>query len=345
MIELERVNIRFPGFHVQNINLSIRSGEFFMLLGPTGAGKTVILEAIAGLIPMTEGRIIVNQRDVTNLPPEQRGIGIVYQDYALFPHLSVWKNILYGLRYHHRDEHESSAWIEWLVEELGIQAILHRTPTNLSGGEKQRVALARALAVHPSVLLLDEPLSALDQNFREGIRDLLKKLHQDLQITFLMVTHDFVEALFLGERMAILHHGQLEQVGTVAEVFYQPKNPFVAEFVGMKNVFPAKFYGQKAVLQTLELQLPKLPPPNSQYIGIRSEDIVLNPENLRAHDGNLLEGSIVEISHRGVYYQVSVQVGESVFTTFLPGSTVFAMQLAPARPVRLSIKPTAIHVF
>ncbi len=145
--------------------------------------------------------------------------------------------------------------------------------------------------------------------------------------------------------MAILHHGQLEQVGTVAEVFYQPKNPFVAEFVGMKNVFPAKFYGQKAVLQTLELQLPKLPPPNSQYIGIRSEDIVLNPENLRAHDGNLLEGSIVEISHRGVYYQVSVQVGESVFTTFLPGSTVFAMQLAPARPVRLSIKPTAIHVF
>ncbi len=149
-----------------------------MLLGPTGAGKTVILEAIAGLIPMTEGRIIVNQRDVTNLPPEQRGIGIVYQDYALFPHLSVWKNILYGLRYHHRDEHESSAWIEWLVEELGIQAILHRTPTNLSGGEKQRVALARALAVHPSVLLLDEPLSALDQNFREGIRDLLKKLHQ-----------------------------------------------------------------------------------------------------------------------------------------------------------------------
>ena len=136
-----------------------------------------------------------------------------------FPHLSVWKNITYGLRYHQKNERDSSDWLEWLIEELGIQDILHRIPLNLSGGEKQRVALARALAVHPSVLLLDEPLSALDPNFREGIRDVLKKLHQDLQMTFLMVTHDFAEALFLGERMAILHNGCIEQVGTVSEVF------------------------------------------------------------------------------------------------------------------------------
>lgn len=345
MIELERVTIQLADFQVQEMTLTIEQGEFFMLLGPTGAGKTVILEAIAGLTPMLSGRIRVNQRDVTDLPPERRGIGIVYQDYALFPHLSVWKNITYGLRYHQKNERDSSAWLEWLVEELGIHGILRRTPLNLSGGEKQRVALARALAVNPSVLLLDEPLSALDPNFREGIRDVLKKLHQDLQITFLMVTHDFAEALFLGERMAIIHDGCIEQVGTVSEVFYRPATPFAAEFVGMKNVFPAAFQKDKALLNHLEIQLASVPPPNCRYIGIRSEDIVLRPEKTPLNGENILDGHITRISHRGLYHEVSVRTGTTDFITVLPGSAVLAMQFTHNCPVYLAIPLSAIHVF
>jgi len=255
MIKIESLRIELPGFVLKDVELSIQDGEFFTLLGPTGAGKTLVLEAIAGVAPITSGRIWVKGRDITHLPPEQRGIGIVYQDYALFPHLSVLENITYGLRYHKADPQASKKWVRALIEQLGLQRLAKRSVRYLSGGEKQRVSIARALAVNPSVLLLDEPLSALDPNFREDIRDVLKKLHQEVKITFLMVTHDFADMLFLGQRTAILNRGKIEQVGSVSDVFERPATPFVADFLGMKNVFPATFEGTRAIVDGLELRL------------------------------------------------------------------------------------------
>jgi molybdate/tungstate transport system ATP-binding protein len=206
MIEIKDLFIKFPGFVLRDINLSIGDGEFFMLLGPTGAGKTLVLEAIAGIVPITGGQIVVKGRDITRLPPEHRGTSIVYQDYALFPHLSVLKNITYGLRYHKNDPKISEKRVTWLMEQLGLQSLAQRSIHNLSGGEKQRVALARALAVNPSVLLLDEPLSALDPNFREDIRELLKKLHQEVETTFLMWPNSWELRMFFMHHLKIKRH-------------------------------------------------------------------------------------------------------------------------------------------
>jgi len=345
MIEIESLRIVLSGFALQEIDLSIQDGEFFTLLGPTGAGKTLVLEAIAGVVPITSGRIRVKERDITDLAPEQRGIGIVYQDYALFPHLSVLENITYGLSYHRTDPQASKKWVEWLMERLGLQPLVHRSIYYLSGGEKQRVALARALAVNPSVLLLDEPLSALDPNFREEIRDVLKKLHEEVGITFLMVSHDFAEVLFLGQRTAILNRGRIEQIGPVSEVFQRPATPFVAEFVGMKNVFSATFEDAKAVVDDLELHLQGPPERDKRYVAIRSEDIVLSKEKLSRNGINIFQGKVLELADRGIYHEVSVRTGNVIFRAILTKSALFEMRLLEGKGVHIAIPSSAIHVF
>ena len=345
MIKIEELRIELPGFILDDISISIRDGEFFALLGPTGAGKTLILEAIAGVTPITSGRILVKGRDVTKLHPEQRGIGIVYQDYALFPHLSVHENINYGLRYHKIDPQESKRWVGWLMEQLALQPLANRSVKHLSGGEKQRVSLARALAVNPSVLLLDEPLSALDPNFREDIRDVLKKLHQEVGITFLMVTHDFAEALFLGDRTGILNHGRIEQVGTVADVFEHPVTPFVAEFVGMKNVFPATFDDARCVVRDLSLELEAPPGITQGHLAIRPEDVIVRKEAFSGNGMTVLQGKVLGVMDRGPYHEVLVKRGEVTFTATISKSDLFGLALSKDSEVHIGIRTSAIHVF
>ena len=251
MIRTENLSLRLGDFHLQDISLSIDKNRFFVLMGPTGAGKTVLLEALAGLVPIRGGRILINEKDVTRLPPERRGVGIVYQDYALFPHMSVRDNITYGLRYHRSSRTRAGQRFRELADLLDIEPLLDRTPGTLSGGELQRVALARALVVSPQVILLDEPLSALDPRFREEVRRALKRLHANSEVTFLMVTHDFTEALSLAERAAIMHNGRIEQEGSIQDIFQRPQTHFVADFVGMKNLFPATFAGTTALVSDL----------------------------------------------------------------------------------------------
>lgn len=345
MIEIAGLRMEFVGFALHNIDLSVRSEEFFTLLGPTGAGKTLILEAIAGVAPIDSGCIRLNGRDVTCLPPEKRGVGIVYQDYALFPHLSVKENVVYGLRYRGRDPGGSSDWVAWLMERLGIGPLSNRSPATLSGGEKQRVSLARALAVRPSVLLLDEPLSALDPNFREEIRELLKKLHRELRITFLMVTHDFAEALFLSERAAIINRGKIEQVGPVSEVFAQPSSPFVAEFVGMKNVFRADFSGARALLGGLELHLSRPPEGQKEYIAIRPEDVLIGMDSSSPGSSNVFLGKLCERIDRGLYHEVSIRKESLIFKAVLTKKDLFERNLQERAVVTVTIDPSAIHVF
>jgi molybdate/tungstate transport system ATP-binding protein len=342
MIQIQNLSVRFTGFALQDICLTLKNGEFFSLLGPTGAGKTLLLESIAGLVQPCEGRILIGGRDVTRLPPEKRGVGIVYQDQALFPHLSVGENICFGLRYHRKSGSHQNVSLDLLVNHLGLTHLLGRSVHDLSGGEKQRVALARALAIDPAVLLLDEPLSSLDPNFREEIRQLLKDLHRQTAITVLMVTHDFSEAHFLAQRVAVVNAGRIEQVGSVSGVFLQPATPFVAEFVGMKNIFPAIFDGSLARVGKLSLQI-KGPSSGHSSIAIRPEHVRLFTAPPEGCHPNLWEAIITRISNQGIYSDVVADVSGLQFKSILTTGTLHAMNLAPGVRVFMSVAPEDIH--
>ncbi|MEZ4600249.1 MAG: ABC transporter ATP-binding protein [Syntrophotaleaceae bacterium] len=345
MIRLEDVSVVFPGFAVRNISLHIATGEFFALLGPTGAGKSIILEAIAGLVRVTSGRVQVAGREVTHLPPEKRRIGIVYQDYSLFPHLSVIDNIRFGLRYFQQDEKDSEARVERLIGMLDLERIRQRKPLHLSGGEKQRVALARALSVNPSVVLLDEPLSALDPGFREDLRQMLKKLHQELGMTFLMVTHDFEETLCLADRVALIRQGQLEQVGTAEEIFHRPQTPFAAGFVGMKNIFPASMSGERIEFCGLSFPMPSGPLTAFRHAALRPEAISLGIGEDFSSDHLACPGVISRIVNLGFVHEVSVRCGEGEFRTYLDRKNLLQSGFLEGQKVYLGFDPGDLHLF
>ena len=345
MIIIENLNVHLKEFNLYDINLSIEENEFFILMGPTGAGKTVLLEAMAGLIPVKSGRIIIGEKDVTKLPPEERGISIVYQDYALFPHLTVMENIKYGLHFHRVDKKEAEKRTSRLLDELEISHIEKRIPLNLSGGELQRVALARALMVNPSVLLLDEPLSALDTSFREEIRAGLKRLHKNSNVTFLMVTHDFAEALSLADRAAVMNNGMIEQTGSMDDIFQRPDSKFVADFVGMKNLFSVKFDGTRAAIDDLEIELGRTPVNSHGYIAIRPEDIVLSKEAFSSSMRNSFRGTVSGVFDRGFYYEIQIRVGETIFKSLITKRSLFELGIQEGIEAFISFKSTAIHNF
>jgi len=236
-LTLDRVHIEVGDFAVRDIGLTVNDGEYFVLLGPTGSGKTVLLETIAGLHRVKSGTIKLGGREITSTPPEGRGISIVYQDYALFPHLTVAGNVAFGLSCGGRTKSEVSEAMDWVVALFGIGLLMHRKPATLSGGERQKVALARALATKPAAILLDEPLSALDPETRESLQQELRGLHAMLKTTTIHVTHSFEEAIALGDRVGVLGQGRLHQVGTPTEIFSRPNSEFVARFTMAKNIF------------------------------------------------------------------------------------------------------------
>ena len=233
MIEIQHLGCRFGDFVLDDVSLRIGKGEYWVLLGPSGCGKSVLLQTIAGFFPPTAGRILVDGRDVTGQAPDRRNIGLVFQQAALFPHLSVRGNIEYGPRARRVPEAESRRTVDELVDRLGLAAVLPRPVATQSGGEAQRVAIARALAVRPVLLLLDEPLSALDHNARLELQTELGRLHKELDLTTLHVTHSRDEAAALGDFLAVMLGGRVVQAGTLAELREKPRCPFVARFLGL----------------------------------------------------------------------------------------------------------------
>lgn len=233
VLEVQQISKKLGNFQLKDATLEI-GNEYFVLLGPTGAGKSVLIEIIAGMFTPDKGKITINGQDSTTLLPEKRKIGFVPQDYALFPHLNVFRNIEYGLRI--KGEKNSSR-VEELARTLGIEHLLHRDPTTLSGGEKQRVALARALIVQPQLILLDEPLSAVDLRTKEKLMDELRKVHAEFDVPIVHVTHSFIEAAALSDRVAVMMDGEIKQIGEIKQLFSEAKDEQVADFIGVKGLF------------------------------------------------------------------------------------------------------------
>lgn len=241
MVELQNVNKVFGTFVALNeVNFSIHEGEFMTFLGPSGCGKTTCLRLISGFDTPTSGQVIINGKDVTSHPPYKRDVNQVFQSYALFPHLNIYENIAFGLRMKGVAAGEVKSRVDRVVEMTALRDFVDRRPSQMSGGQRQRVALARAIVCEPKVLLLDEPLSALDAKLRHQMRVELKQLQKRLGITFVFVTHDQEEALTMSDRIAVINKGCVEQIGSVAEIYYQPATRFVASFIGETNIVGAK---------------------------------------------------------------------------------------------------------
>jgi spermidine/putrescine transport system ATP-binding protein len=310
-VEVRGVTKRFADFTaVDGVSLDIRSGEFFSLLGPSGCGKTTLLRMIGGFELPTEGTIAIGGADVTGVPPYRRPVNMVFQHYALFPHLTVEENVSFGMRYKGVPRGQEAGKIAAALELVQLSGFEKRRPHELSGGQRQRVALARALALEPQVLLLDEPLGALDQKLRKEVQVQLKHLQRALGITFIFVTHDQEEALTMSDRVAVMNRGRVEQMDEAARVFERPATEFVANFMGASNFFAARVREASAssVLLTLaaggeaRLSLPDaaLRPGESVRFVVRPEKLDLRPRDLSGHGVPSVAVTIEDRVYQGV---------------------------------------------
>ena len=318
-IELEGVSKRFgKADAVRDVSLAIREGEFFSLLGPSGCGKTTTLRMIAGFEVPDEGRVILQGRDVTSVFSNRRPVNMVFQQYALFPHMSIYDNVVFGLKVKRvpRQEHRGRALEILRVVEL--EGLENRRPRQLSGGQQQRVALARALVNQPAALLLDEPLGALDVKLRKQMQLELKRIQTELGTTFVYVTHDQDEALAMSDRIAVMNRGQVEQIGGPREIYEHPTTAFVADFIGSLNVLELtvdEIVGEFAVMRAAEGERVVLAAPPNTRVG-ETLRVAVRPERVRIgaagvhvpapEGGSMLGGTLVEVVYLGMYTQFHV---------------------------------------
>lgn len=250
-LRLEDIEFKQAGFRLDIPSLEAKPGEFLTLLGPSGCGKTTTLRIIAGFEKPDKGKIYFNDTVMNDVPPYERNIGIVFQDYALFPHMTVYDNISFGLKLRKLSKEEIKRRVSWALELVGLKGFEDRYPEQLSGGQQQRVALARALVIEPQLLLLDEPLSNLDAKIRERLRGEIKRIQKELGITTIYVTHDQEEAMAISDRIAVMSVGKIEQIGNPLDLYYNPKNEFVARFLGLSNILEVNAEEGKAYVGNL----------------------------------------------------------------------------------------------
>jgi spermidine/putrescine transport system ATP-binding protein len=353
-VRLEGVTKRFDDFvAVRSLDLDIPSGEFFTLLGPSGCGKTTTLRMVAGFEQPSEGKVKIDGDDVASLPPHQRPTNTVFQSYALFPHLSVGENVAFGLRRKKVAKDEIERRVQSELERVGLAAEINRRPNQLSGGMQQRVALARALVNLPKVLLLDEPLGALDLKLRKGLQVELKRIQREVGITFVYVTHDQEEALTMSDRIAVMNNGSVEQVADPEDVYERPATTFVAGFIGVSNLMPG------TVQAGGEVRLDNGPTvPAEETNGFRPGErchAVVRPEKLTitsadaASNGGLpsVEGTVESSIYLGTSTQIVVDLGDDVRMTVLyPNANEAERQRLPGggARVRLSWQPEHMHL-
>ncbi|MEY5039165.1 MAG: hypothetical protein RL472_2271 [Pseudomonadota bacterium] len=296
---------------LDDVSVEIRQGEFFTLLGPSGCGKTTLLRLIAGFEMPTDGLILLDGQDITYLPPNKRPVNTVFQSYALFPHLTVAQNISFGLEMMGKPRAEIAARTEKMLALVKLEAMAGRKTSQLSGGQQQRVALARALAPQPKVLLLDEPLSALDLKLRQAMQIELKRLQQETGITFVFVTHDQEEALTMSDRIGVMSNGKLQQVGTAKEIYTTPKNRFVASFIGETNFLAAKADGTKARLASGDMVDLAVPVSGDVTLTVRPEQVRL----ASANEPGALPATITNLVYFGTDTHVHLALSDGTEVT------------------------------
>lgn len=345
MLELRGITKRLGSFELADISLQIGNGEYFVLLGPSGVGKTVLIEIIAGLILPDAGSITWNGSDITSANPESRGFAVVYQDYALFPHLTVEHNIAYALRMAKRSSRRIKDRILYLSDMLGINDLLKRRPSTLSGGQQQRVALARALAAEPKLLLLDEPLAALDTNTRLRLRKELKRINSETGIPVLHVTHDPQEAMSLADRICIMLENRIKQIATPHEVFQRPSDPQVADFLNMSNVLAVDLvhenictvYGREIHVSSANDAI--------CHIWIRPEEVLLSKEPFDSSARNQFKCKVTGWDNRDSLLAVRITSDRLDLTALITHASFQGMQIKAGAEVFATFKSSAVHCF
>ncbi|WP_374374652.1 putative 2-aminoethylphosphonate ABC transporter ATP-binding protein [Dongia sp.] len=349
-LRIDHVSKYFGAFQALNdVSLEINSGEFVCFLGPSGCGKTTLLRAIAGLDIQTSGRIFQAGRDISALPPAQRDFGIVFQSYALFPNLSVAENVAYGLVSTKRPKAEVDSRVAELLALVGLRGQEPKFPSQLSGGQQQRVALARALAMSPGLLLLDEPLSALDARVRQHLRGELKELQRKLKVTTIMVTHDQEEALAIADRIVVMNQGVIEQVGTPLDVYRHPKTAFVADFVGQMNFLPVERVSTDRVRYgTTEFLMPSseqaVRDSGKSALCVRPEDIQIR--NVAAGQNNTLKVKIDHMEFLGSFCRAELVVeGGSHLKADFSINAMRDLALEPGQEITIALPVERLRLF
>ncbi len=346
VIDVRGVSITLGEFSLKSIDLHVEEGEYFVILGPTGAGKTVLVECIVGLHAPDAGRVFLDGADVTDLRPEHRNVAYVPQDYCLFPNMTVARNIGFGLRIRKRSEQQIEQRVNELAALLHIEGLLGRHPLTLSGGEKQRVALARALAIEPRVLLLDEPLAAVDERTRERLCDELNAVQRELGTTTVHVSHNFEETLAVADHIGIFDDGRIMQVGTPQDVFHRPSDEFVADFVGCENIVSGHVEagGDGAVFIAGQLRLAV----NDGRMG--DARLVIRPERIRLHPGadggaeNCLPARVVHVVDKGPMLKVYLEAGGIRWAVLVPRQHLTEEQLPAGAELQLVVPRDHVHI-
>jgi len=343
MLELKSISKRLGEMDMSDVSLTLEGGEYFALLGPTGVGKTVLIEIIAGLIRPDGGSISWDGADITFLPPEHRGFAVVYQDYALFPHLSVERNIAYGARACGCDSAEISARTARLADMLGITELLARRPDTLSGGEQQRTAMARALAAEPKLLLLDEPLSALDTNTRLRLRRELKRINAELGTAILHVTHEPEEAMALADRIGVMLDYRLRQVAPPEELFRRPTDADVARFLGIRNVLSVNSVRDDICEVAGQLIHASSADESTRHLWIMPEELLLSDQPFASSALNQFKCKVIDWDHSDALLAVQLACGDLRLVALITYTSFQQLNIEPGRELYVTFKSSAIH--
>ena len=307
ILSLQGITVAFDGETVlQNLNLNIRDGEFVTLLGPSGCGKTTTLRIVGGFVRPDEGDVFFDGKKITDLPPHKREVNTIFQKYALFPHLNVYENVAFGMRVHKKSEKEIRRTVHEMLEMVSLTGFERRSVHRLSGGQQQRVAIARALANDPKVLLLDEPLGALDLKLRKDMQVELKKIQQATGITFIFVTHDQEEALSMSDTVVVMDKGVIQQIGTPQDIYNEPQNAFVADFIGESNILDGVMHEDFLC----EFAGRRFPCVDDGFAAHERVDVVIRPEDIDvvAPSADTLTGTVTNVTFKGVHYEIIVDV-------------------------------------
>lgn len=371
ILEIENLSVDLGEFHLKNINLSIQKGEYFVLIGPTGSGKSVLLETIIGFYKESSGIIKLEDKVLNHVLPEDRGIGIVYQDNVLFPNMNVYENIAYGAEKRF-SENEIKKRINIISKNMKIDHILHRNVKTLSGGEAQRTTLARALIVEPKIILMDEPFSALDVSTQTKLTALIKKIGKDYNTTFIHVTHNFNDVWNLADRVGVMKDGEIHQVGSLHDVFSKPENDFVADFVGVQNIYEGTLLELDSERAKIKLKddniivssdidcLNKIKKNNDLLnkenerndenkdrnilIAIRPENIIFSNEQFESSARNQLKGKIIETIESGPTVLANVDVGKCQFKGLLTKSSAEDLNIKKGEDIYISFKSLNVNI-